>query len=87
MITKDIEIKAPHGLHLRVAAKIVEKTKDSQSKIVFYKDGQEANAASILELLLLGAVENSTMTVTVTGSDEEIAFKHVSEILMDGAGI
>ena len=87
MISKEIEIKAPHGLHLRVAAQIVQVHKDSKTKIVFLKDGQKADASSILELLLLGAGENSKIQVTADGEDEQKAIQDVSEILVDGAGI
>ncbi len=87
MITKEIEIKAPHGLHLRVAAQIVKANKDSKDKVIFYKDGKAADASSILELLLLGAGENSKIQVTVDGQDEHKTIVSVSEILMDGAGI
>lgn len=87
MISKEIEIKAPHGLHLRVAAQIVQANKDSNAKIIFTKDGQTADASSILELLLLGAGENSKIHVTVEGENEQKAIENVSEILIDGAGI
>ncbi|MEI7998695.1 MAG: HPr family phosphocarrier protein [Candidatus Omnitrophota bacterium] len=87
MQTKEVEIKAPHGLHLRVAAQIVRQTKNSQAKIVFYKDGKKANAASILELLVLAAPENSVVKITAVGKDEHKAIQEVSEILTDGAGI
>jgi phosphocarrier protein HPr len=87
MISKEIEIRAPHGLHLRVAAQIVKANKDSKAKITFTKDGQTADASSILELLLLGAGENSKIQVTVDGEHEQIAIESVSEILIDGAGI
>ena len=87
MITRGIEIKAPHGLHLRVAAQIVKANNYSKTKIIFTKDGQIANASSILELLLLGAEENSRIIVTVDGDNEQKAIAEVSEILIDGAGI
>ena len=87
MISKEIEIRAPHGLHLRVAAKIVQANRDSKTKIILTKDGQTADANSILELLLLGAGEKSKIQVTVDGVDEHKAIQDVSEILIDGAGI
>ncbi len=87
MISKEIEIKAPHGLHLRVAAKIVQANRDSKTKIILTKDGQTADANSILELLLLGAGEKSKIQVTVDGIDEQKTIENVSEILIDGAGI
>jgi phosphotransferase system HPr (HPr) family protein len=87
MITKEIEITASHGLHLRVAAQIVKATQNSQAKITFIKDGKVADASSIMELLFLGAQENSTVQVIVDGQNEQKAIKDVSEILIDGAGI
>lgn len=87
MIKKEIEIKAPHGLHLRVAAKIVQANKDSKTKVILLKDGQTADASSILELLLLGAQENSRIHVMVDGENEQEAIRDVFEILIDGAGI
>ena len=54
---------------------------------MFLKDGQTADASSILDLLLLGAGENSKIQVTVDGENEEKAIENVSEILIDGAGI
>ena len=87
MISKEIEIKAPHGLHLRVAAKIVESNKGSKTRVTFLKDGQIADASSILELLLLGAGESSKIHVTADGDNEQKVIQDVTEILMDGAGI
>ncbi|MBF0490177.1 MAG: HPr family phosphocarrier protein [Candidatus Omnitrophica bacterium] len=87
MQSKEIEIRAPHGLHLRVAAQIVKETRNSQSKVIFYKDGKSADASSILELLILAATENSVLKITAMGGDEGKAIEKVSEILTDGAGI
>jgi len=87
MITKEIEIKTPHGLHLRVAAKIVEANKDSKTQVIFLKDGQKADASSILELLLLEAGEKSRIQIIADGENEQKTIHDVTEILMDGAGI
>jgi phosphocarrier protein HPr len=87
MITKEIEIKTPHGLHLRVAAQIVQANKGSKTKVIFLKDGQIADASSILALLLLGAGESSKIHVTVDGENEQKVIQDVTEILVDGAGI
>jgi len=87
MISKEIKIRAPHGLHLRVAAKIVEAHKDTRTKVVFLKEGQVADASSILELLLLGATENSKVEIMVDGENEQKVAQDMNEILIDGAGI
>ena len=62
MIKKEIEITTRHGLHLRVAAKIVQANNDSKAKIIFSKDGQTADASSILELLLFR--KNTTLMIS-----------------------
>lgn len=87
MITKEIEIKTPHGLHLRVAAKIVEANKDSKTQITFLKDGQKADASSILELLLLQAGEKSKVQIIAEGENEQQKVQQLEDILIDGAGI
>lgn len=87
MISKEIKIKTPKGLHLRVAANIVQANKNSKTKVIFFKDGKKADASSIMELLLLCATENSKIYVTVDGENERIVIQNVAGILIDGAGI
>ncbi len=87
MIIREIKITTPHGLHLRVAAKIVEANKNSKTKLIFLKDGHVADASSILELLLLDAGENSNIQITAVGENEQKTIEEVSDILIDGAGI
>ncbi len=88
MLTKEIEIKSPQGLHLRVAAQIVKETQNSSSKVTFFNEnGQSADAASILDLLILAAEKNSVLKVTAAGEDEQKTIDKVSLILTDGAGI
>ena len=87
MQTKEIRIYAANGLHMRVAARIVKELKNSQSKVYFYKDGQSADASSILEMLVLAASEKDVLMVTASGEDEHKTIDKVAEILTDGAGI
>lgn len=82
-----ITIQTPHGLHLRVAAKIVEASRQHKARVTFYKDGQEASAESIMELLVLAAAANSQVTVTADGEDEQQVVEQIGLVLMDGAGI
>ena len=87
MISKEITIKTPHGLHLRVAAKIVRAVKQGTSKITFYKGGKKADTRSILDLLVLEATQDSPITVVVEGGDEQNALQRMELVLIDGAGI
>ena len=87
MITKTVQVENPHGIHLRIAAKIVEISKQNQCRIDFNKNGLKASSRSIMELLILEATPKSSLTVTTTGKNEEQTLGAVEMLLMDGAGI
>jgi phosphocarrier protein len=87
MLTKTLTIKDPHGIHLRVAAKVVKASQSHQAEVVFYANGKKASASSILELLLLGVASQSSVTVVVTGKDEHGIMQQMEMTLVDGAGI
>ena len=84
MLKKIITVENPHGMHLRVAAQVVEGSQKHKAKVTFYKDGKEGSAKSILELLVLEATQKSEITVVADGEGEQEALK---QILIDGAGI
>ena len=87
MLKKTIRVENPHGMYLRVAAKIVEASQKHDAKVTFYKDGKEASARSILELLVLEATPKSHITVVVDGEGEQAALDQIEMVLIDGAGI
>lgn len=87
MKSKVIRIQNPNGIHLRVAAKVVEASREHQSKITFYKDDKKASAQSILELVILEATHNSQITIEAEGQDEQKAIEKIEMLLIDGAGI
>lgn len=83
----DVHVRQAHGIHLRVASAIVQKLKSFKSRVLISKDGKEAQADSILELVMLEATENSKVHVSAQGEDEDKALKSLSEFFTDGAGI
>ena len=87
MLSKIITVQNPNGMHLRVAAQIVQTALRHRSKITFYKDGKRASARSILELLILEATQKSQITVVAEGEEEKEALKQIELVLIDGAGI
>lgn len=72
---------------MRVAARVVKTAQKHKSKITFLKDGKQASAQSILELLVLGAAAKSQVTVIAEGEEEKKALNDIEIVLMDGAGI
>ncbi len=83
MIEKEIKIINKLGMHARAAAKFVHCASRFRSRIHVSKDGQQVDGKSILGLLMLAACKNSSVTLTVDGSDEKEACREL-EILITG---
>lgn len=87
MQTKIVRVLNPNGLHLRMAARIVEKSKNFKSKIVFCKGCKYADSCSIIQLLILGAAKDSELRIVAMGEDEEKVIQELAGLFNDGAGI
>lgn len=61
------------GLHARPASLFVQEANKFSSDITIYLEDEEADAKSILDLLLLGVSQGSTVTVRAEGEDAEAA--------------
>ena len=88
MIERQIAVGHRLGLHARAAAKLVQLTRRYKSEIVLLRtdpDGggnsREADARSILAILLLAAGHGSTVSVRASGSDEGEAVDCICEYL------
>ena len=76
------------GLHLRVAAQIVNEVQHRQSEVhVRCKGCPWANACSVFELLKLGATQGTPLEVIVEGADEEVTLQVVAGLFAAGKGI
>jgi phosphocarrier protein HPr len=73
------------GLHARAAARLVQLSTKFQSTIVLVRSDPanpvEADARSILSILLLSAGYGSTISVRANGLDEEEAIESICEYL------
>jgi len=83
---KEREVVIGHklGLHARAAARLVQLAGQFQSTIVLIRSGSqptEADARSILSILLLAAGYGSSLNVRANGSDEDEALEKVCEYL------
>lgn len=81
MTEREVEIVNRLGLHARPAAKLVHTAGRFKSRVTLVKDGEEADAKSILGVLLLAAAKGSRLIVRCEGEDEEEAARAVSDIL------
>jgi len=87
MLSKKVTVRNEHGLHARVAVRVLEQSKTLGSKVAICKGCTRANGCSILELLLLGAEKGSEVEVIVEGGDEARSLAAISDIFSDGSGI
>lgn len=74
------------GLHARAAAKLVELAGRFRSVVKLEKEGQTADAKSIMGVLLLCGYKGATICVTATGDDAEAAVAAIGELIRDRFG-
>lgn len=88
MKTRTLKVICENGLHLRVAAKVVEHVKKHDAQVhILCKDCPRANACSIMELLMLGAQSGTEIQIVADGKDEDKVIDALSEVFSDGSGI
>lgn len=81
MIERNFQIDNEHGLHARPASLLSETAQmfDSEIKILF--NDREADAKSILTILLLEVFPGSTVTIIADGADEEEAIYAIDKLI------
>jgi phosphocarrier protein HPr len=76
-----LTIKNKLGLHARAANMVVQVASNFESIITVDKNGIEANAKSIMGLLLLAAGQGSKIVVRATGRDAKEAIEEISKLI------
>jgi phosphocarrier protein HPr len=74
-------IKNKLGLHARAANMLVQAASNFQCTITVNKDGIEANAKSIMGLLLLAAGKGSKIVVRAEGKDAKEAIRELGKLI------
>ena len=74
-------IKNKLGLHARAANMVVQSASNFACSITMMKDGIEANAKSIMGLLLLAAGKGSKIVVRAEGKDAKAALKELGRLI------
>jgi phosphocarrier protein len=88
MKTRQLIVNREGGVHLRVAAEIVQQVQQHHSAVRMAREGSpQAKADSIFQLLTLGAVKGTALEVTAEGPDEDATLQALSEVFDGGAGI
>jgi phosphotransferase system HPr (HPr) family protein len=77
-----VRIANPSGLHARPAAEIVELLMDFDADVTIIAGDRRANAASITQLIALGASVGDEVSVSASGGDSEAAIEAVLRVLL-----
>lgn len=83
MITRDLQVQNKLGLHARAAAKVVFIANKFVSDITLVKDNKQADARSIMKILMLSASKNSIINITIKGSDEIQAMNSIERLFQN----
>jgi phosphocarrier protein HPr len=67
---REITIRNKLGLHARAAAKIVQTSTQFQSRISIIKNGREADAKSMLDILTLSCPQGTRIELCAEGKDD-----------------
>lgn len=85
---ESVEIVNNRGLHARASAKFVNAvTKLGEAvRVRVTKDGAEAEGASILGLMMLGAAKGDAIEIAVSGQCADAALLKLVGLVKDGFG-
>ena len=86
VVRRSFTIANKLGLHARAAAKIVQITNKFHSRIRLLKNGQEADAKSILGILTLACPQGTLIEVHAEGEDAAEAVKAMAILIEDNFG-
>ena len=80
------EIVNDLGLHARAAPKLVHLASRFRAEVELEKDGQRANAKSVMGVLLLCGSKGTSVTVHASGEDAAEAVRALGALIRDGFG-
>lgn len=74
------------GLHARAATKLVNVASRFPCEVVVSRDGQSANAKSVMGVLLLCGAQGTRLVVEATGEQAEEAVAEIGELIRSRFG-
>lgn len=75
------EVKNKLGLHARAATKLVQLASRYPCEIVVSREGQSANAKSVMGVLLLCGSKGSRLDFEASGQEAEEAVRAIGELI------
>ena len=82
MVSKEVAVQNPVGLHAFPATYFIQKANEFSSSIYIAKDERrKANAKSLLGVLSLGITRGTVVTIMADGADEKEAVEALTNLI------
>lgn len=81
MISRSVVVASSVGLHARPAAVLADAVDESGVDIVISFDGEEADAASLLEIMTLGVKHGDEVTLSTEDDNAGAVLDSLAELL------
>ena len=88
-VSKEVRVVNSRGFHARPAMQFADVANQFQSAVKVYKGGEEpgeADGKSVMQLIILAAVEGTPMRIEADGEDAETAVTKLAELFETGFG-
>ncbi len=83
IVTKELTIINKLGLHARAASKLAQLCLQFTASISLELEGKEADASSIMAIMLLAGGQGKIVRVTARGADAPQALQAISQLISD----
>ena len=80
-VRRTMEIVNKLGLHARAAAKLIDLASGFESSIRICRDGREADAKSIMKVMMLAASKGTSLEVVAQGDDAAEAVEAIERLV------
>ncbi len=85
-LVKKLTIVNELGLHARSAAKIAEVARNAKHKVWVTCEGEKVDAASIIDILTLGAARGSQIEIRIEHADDAVVLNAIARLVASGFG-
>jgi phosphocarrier protein len=83
VVEADVKITNRLGIHARPATLLVKAAQKFKSRITLLKDDMEVDGKSIMDIMILAAEPDTTITIRADGEDEDEALGALKKIVED----
>lgn len=86
VVKESVQIINKLGLHARAATRLVNEASAFESSIFICRGEQQADAKSIMSIMMLAASQGTNLEIVADGKDEEIALRSLIELIENRFG-